>query len=184
MAGIAADTTTKLQSDTDSSAVRHTRWCTGVGSRHAGLVTLSAEDRLDITELLVRYAEIIDEREFSRAGEVFTDDASYDVSDFGMGIVHGHSAIAELWRGSDSHPLAHHVTNVEILDDEAAADEAGESAPGECSTRVRSRIIGVGAGGRVGSASYHDVVVRSPAGWRIASRVVTLRTPDRIPPPT
>jgi len=172
-----------------------------LGMRHAGRVTLSASDRLDIAELLARYADVIDQREFSRVGEVFTPDARYDVSDFAMGVVHGAQAIAELWSASDSHPLAHHVTNIEISDhaedtadgddaDEGAADgdDVDGSAVGEGTAsgtaRVRSRIIGVGAGGRVGSASYDDVVVKTADGWRIAERVVTLRTPDRVPPPS
>ena len=43
---------------------------------------------------------------------------------------------------------------------------------------VLSKGIGVGAGGRVGSVTYRDVVVRVDGGWRLASRTVVLRRPD------
>ena len=147
-------------------------WRGRLWGRHAWAVTLSADDRLAIHELMARYANLIDSREFSRAGEVFADDARYDVSDFDMGVAVGAAAIAELLRGSQAHPLAHHVTNVEI-----STDRDGP-------VRVRSKVLGVGAGGRVGSADYRDTVVKAPQGWRIAERIVTLRTPDRIPPPS
>ncbi len=131
---------------------------------------LSADDRLAIAELMARYANMIDEREFSRVKEVFTIDARYDVSDFDMGVVVGSERIEQLWRDSDQHPLAHHVGNVEICEDPDAR------------VRVYSKVLGVGSSGRVGSGTYRDVVVKTEAGWRIAERVVQLRTPDRIPP--
>jgi len=50
--------------------------------------------------------------------------------------------------------------------------------------RVQSKVIGVGNKGRVGSGTYRDVVVKTPDGWRPASRTVTLRSPDTIPEPS
>lgn len=47
------------------------------------------EDRLAIRELLALYGYIIDERQFSRTGEIFTADARFDVTDFGKGVCHG-----------------------------------------------------------------------------------------------
>ena len=43
--------------------------------------------------------------------------------------------------------------------------------------RVLSKGIGVGRRGRVGSAVYRDVVVRTSAGWRLAARRAELRRP-------
>ena len=37
------------------------------------------------------------------------------------------------------------------------------------------RILALGKSGRVGTASYHDDVVKTPDGWRVQHRVVTLR---------
>lgn len=50
---------------------------------------IGVEDRLAIRELLALYGYIIDERQFSRTGEIFTADARYDVADFGKGVCHG-----------------------------------------------------------------------------------------------
>ena len=50
---------------------------------------ISVEDRLAIRELLALYSYIIDERQFSRTGEIFTADARFDVIDFGKGVCHG-----------------------------------------------------------------------------------------------
>jgi hypothetical protein len=50
---------------------------------------ISVEDRLAIRELLALYGYIIDERQLSRTGEIFTADARYDVTDFGKGVCHG-----------------------------------------------------------------------------------------------
>ena len=50
---------------------------------------ISVEDSLAIRELLALYGYIIDERQFSRTGEIFTADARYDVTDFGKGVCHG-----------------------------------------------------------------------------------------------
>lgn len=131
---------------------------------------LSLEDRLAIHELLARYGNIVDEREFSRTGEVFTTDARYDLTDLGLGAATGVAAIVAMWTESDSHPLAHHVTNIEITEDS------------DGTVRVYSKIVGVGYKGRVGSATYRDIVVPTPDGWRIAERLVSLRRPEAIPP--
>jgi len=130
---------------------------------------IDATDRLEIAELLNRYGNIIDDREFSRIGEVFTEDARYDVTDFGFGVLIGTAAIVDAWTRIPNHPLAHHVTNIEISD------------PGHETVRALSKIIGIGPKGRVGSATYRDVLLHTPDGWRISERVVTLRHAGNTP---
>jgi 3-phenylpropionate/cinnamic acid dioxygenase small subunit len=130
---------------------------------------LEPADLLAIHQLMAHYGNLIDERQFSRTAEVFTPDAVYDLADFGFGVARGVAAIVELWTTSTRHPLAHHVTNVVVSEDD------------DGTTRVHSKIVGVGNGGRVGSATYRDVVVRTPGGWRIAERIVTLRRPEAVP---
>lgn len=68
--------------------------------------------------------------------------------------------------GMRRHPVAHHATNIVVLEDP------------DGTVRVRSKGIGVGPGGRVGSVTYDDVAVRTGDGWRLASRRVVLRRPD------
>ena len=130
---------------------------------------LETADRIEIAELMARYGNLIDDRQFSRIGEVFVDDVVYDVSDFGMGVIRGASAIVEAWTITKHHPLAHHVTNVEVRQDP------------DGTVLVCSKILGVGRKGRCGSATYRDIVVRTTGGWRIAQRLVSLRTPESVP---
>jgi hypothetical protein len=128
---------------------------------------LDVGDRLAIHELLGLYGHLIDERRWDELHRVFTDDVVYDATDFGMPVTRSLDELVAEWTseaGMARHPLAHHATNVVV---EAADDEV----------RVRSKGLGVGAGGRVGSVTYDDVVVRTEAGWRLASRTARLRRP-------
>jgi hypothetical protein len=121
-------------------------------------------DILAIHQLLALYGHIIDEREWGRVGELFTAAAVYDMSEFGLGVVHGATAIRDLWSRPDAlHPLAHHATNIVVSEDP------------DGTVRVLSKGLGVGTDGRVGSVVYRDVVERTPQGWRFASRKGHLR---------
>jgi SnoaL-like domain len=121
---------------------------------------------LAIHELLGLYGHIIDAREWERVGELFTADCTYDMTQFGLGIVHGAQAVAALWAAPDAmHPLAHHATNIIV----------GEHPDG--AVRVLSKGLGVGPNGRVGSVTYRDIVVRTRDGWRFAARTGELRRP-------
>ncbi len=127
-------------------------------------MSLPAEDTLAIHELLALYGHIIDAREWQRVDELFTATARYDMREFGLGLVEGAAAIRELWSRPDAmHPLAHHATNIVVNTD------------ADGTVRVLSKGLGVGPNGRVGSVVYHDVVERTPAGWRFAARSAVLR---------
>jgi hypothetical protein len=130
---------------------------------------LSAPDRIELHELAARYGNAIDERDWVRLGSVFTSDCRYELANFGRldTVLVGRQALCDYMAHAATHPVAHHVTNVEVI--------AGES------TTMRSKIIGTLPGGYSGSADYRDVVVRTPDGWQIADRVVTLRRPTRPP---
>ncbi len=130
-------------------------------------MTLSTADELAIHTLMSLYGHVIDERDWSRLPDLFTDDVIYDMTDFNLGRLQGIAAVRQLWIDQeDQHPLAHHATNVVVT----------AEAPGVA--RVISKGIGVGRGGRVGSVVYRDVVRRGAAGWRIAERVGLLRRPS------
>lgn len=130
---------------------------------------LAPADQLAIHRLVDLYGYLIDNRIFSRIGEVFTDDVVYDVSDFGHGIQHGIDAVVAGWRTA-RHPLAHHAINVLI-------DERPDG-----SAAVITAAIGVGEKGRIGSVTYYDMAVRTPDGWRLSHRRAVLRRPESIPP--
>jgi hypothetical protein len=125
---------------------------------------LEPHDILAIHELLARYGHIIDEGEWQRVGELFTEATRYDMREFNLGIVHGAAAIGALWSDPQAaHPLAHHATNILVSEDP------------DGTVRVLSKGLGVGAQGRVGSVVYRDVVSKTAAGWRFLSRTAQLR---------
>lgn len=131
-------------------------------------MTLSADDRLAIYELLGRYGHLIDQRRWDDlVAEVFTEDLVFDATSFGEPVTTSAQELIERWSSDESiHPLAHHVTNIVITEDR------------DGTVRVQSKAIGVGRKGRVGSATYDDVVVKMPDGWRLRRRVAVLRRPD------
>lgn len=127
-------------------------------------MALTEQDRTDITDLVNLHGHHTDAGELDRMDELFTSDVTYDVDDFGLGSLHGTTAIraAALALGQ-ANPVGHHVTNIVItqLDDRSA--------------RVRSKGIGINADGTAGSVVYHDIVTRRPDGWRISYRKVIAR---------
>lgn len=121
-------------------------------------------DRLAIHELLGLYGHVIDERRWQDMDRVFTDDIEFDSSDFGTGVSTSLDELREKWSTDlTQHPVAHHATNIVITEDD------------DGTVRVLSKGLGVGRKGRVGSAVYRDVVVRTDAGWRLRTRQATLR---------
>jgi hypothetical protein len=99
-----------------------------------------------------------------RVDELFTADCTYDMTQFGLEVVHGATAVRGLWAAPDAmHPLAHHATNIIVSEDP------------DGTVRVLSKGLGVGPNGRVGSVVYRDIVTRAGGGWRFASRVGELR---------
>lgn len=131
-------------------------------------MTLNADDRLAIYELLGRYGHMIDQRRWDDlVTGVFTADLVFDATSFGHAVTTSSAELIEQWRSDLSmHPLAHHVTNIVITEDP------------DGTVRVLSKAIGVGRRGRVGSATYDDVVVKTPAGWRLSRRIAVLRRPE------
>jgi 3-phenylpropionate/cinnamic acid dioxygenase small subunit len=128
---------------------------------------LTTPDIIEIHHLLAEYGNIIDERDWDRVSELFTDDAEYDLSDFGSGVFRGAAAIRAFWEHSARHPLAHHVTNVVVR----------EGPDG--SVHAFSKIIAVGHRNKAGSATYRDELRKTEWGWRIARRVATPRRSEQ-----
>ncbi len=126
-------------------------------------MTLTTEDRLAIHELLALHGHLVDEGALDRLGEVFTDDVAYDLTPMGGAVLNGveEMRISALELG-DRNPVAHLVTNTVV------AEQDGE-------VTARSKFLGVRRDGTVGSGVYADVVRRTPNGWRIAHRRVSLR---------
>ena len=60
---------------------------------------LDVADTLAIHQLLALYGHLIDERQWSRLDEVFTDDLVFDATDFGLGVTHSLDELREAWTG-------------------------------------------------------------------------------------
>ena len=132
---------------------------------------LQPAEKLEIQEMAALYGILIDDRDFAGLSRIFTDDAVFVIRP-SRGRdevrVNGLDAIRKFMGGAN-HPLAHHVTNVVV-------------AGGPDDATMRSKVIATLPKARAGSADYRDRLRRTPRGWRIAERIVTLRTGDPPPP--
>jgi 3-phenylpropionate/cinnamic acid dioxygenase small subunit len=122
-------------------------------------------DRQDISDLLVRYATGIDQRDWPLFRTVFTDECELDYGE--IGIWRGIDAVAEFME--QSHATAghtmHRMSNQAIIVD-------GDKA--EARTYVDALILfGDNASGVNAIGSYDDEIVRTNEGWRIARRRFT-----------
>jgi 3-phenylpropionate/cinnamic acid dioxygenase small subunit len=112
-----------------------------------------------IHQLYGLYGHVMDDRDWARLPDLFTEDCVFDATALGVPLMEGHAAIAQTTESSPAAPLAHHVTNVFVT--EIAGDRA----------TVRAKALGTYSGGRAFSGDYEDTLVRTPAGWRIRSRL-------------
>jgi 3-phenylpropionate/cinnamic acid dioxygenase small subunit len=127
---------------------------------------LSLSDRLEIREVAALYGILIDDRDWPGLASVFTDDAVFIIAgrhERPEVRVESLEALREFMTGAN-HPKAHHVTNVVV-----------QPAPGEGEATMRSKVIAVLPKASAGTADYRDRLRRTPAGWRIYERVVTIR---------
>ena len=123
-------------------------------------------DRLELLELPGRYGDAIDDRDWDGLARIFTADATFDLTDLGVPMLVGLPAIQRFMDKDAQHPRTHLMTNIYV----------NETPTG---VQQRFRIVAMREGGKVGSASYYDDVVKTPDGWRVKDRVVTLRRRPR-----
>ncbi|MFV8161526.1 nuclear transport factor 2 family protein [Mycobacterium sp. 134] len=123
------------------------------------------EDRLDIVDVLVRYATGIDRRDWPLFRTVFTDDC---VLDYGqIGAWNGVDAVTEFM--DQSHAMAGHTMH--RLSNHAIAVD-GDAATAR--TYIDGLIMAQDNNSGVNAVGfYDDELVRTADGWRIARRVFT-----------
>jgi len=131
-------------------------------------VTLSADDRIELHELVARYGSVVDDCDLDALGTVYTDDAELVlVTASGREVrKHGLGEIGEFLAASNSNN-AHILTNITTAVEDAGADE-------QVVLRYR---MGAPKGADLFSIDYRDVVVRTDAGWRIAHHTILMRAP-------
>jgi 3-phenylpropionate/cinnamic acid dioxygenase small subunit len=128
---------------------------------------VDALDLIEIHQLLGRYGHIVDAQEWDRFDELFTADAVLDYTGVrAPEVLHGLAAIQHYFRAAN-HPSAHHVVNIVVTEqDDEVRVHSKFFAPYTRPTHDATRWYG---------GDYHDVVVRTPAGWRITRRTCTAR---------
>ena len=125
-------------------------------------------DRLEIEDLVYRYAELIDAKDFDRLrDEVFCADAFVDYSVFGGSKGDLETTIAFLHKAMKIFPNTQHLnTNVQIRLD-------GDRATGRvmCLNPQEMKIPGQGEHIFMCGLWYVDEYRRTDRGWRIARRI-------------
>jgi SnoaL-like domain len=119
---------------------------------------LDPTDRLGVLECLARYGRLIDARDWPALADVFTPDATFDLTEIGGAVLSGLDQIRDYMAHRARHPVAHHVTNAHI-----------ENADGSC-VRTTCMLIAVQGDGSVASGLYADEFVRSGHALRIRRR--------------
>ena len=125
-------------------------------------------DRLEIDDLLVRYATVIDGRRWDQLGTVFSDDALLDYRS--AGGIRGPFPEVTAWLASvlplftwTQHLVVNRAVDLEPGADAAASRSSFHNANGAVVDGEPWLFV-------VGGA-YHDRLERTPAGWRIVHRV-------------
>jgi len=124
-------------------------------------------DQNEIQQLLRRYTEMVDKRDWKRMDQIFSTDGSLDYTSSGGVAGDYRSTLDWLARALEPWPLnLHYITNFDI---EIEAHQARSScyfwAPMGRKEPDGSQILTTNAG------YYHDQLIRTEAGWRIADRV-------------
>lgn len=123
-----------------------------------------ATDRVEIADLIVRYALHFDRQEGAGFASIFTEDGVLVRPD--GSTVEGREALAAM---ADGAPPMQHFPSPPAIDFE------GEGA------RARSRVIALRADGSslhmVTAGEYDDELVRGAEGWRIRRRTINAWLP-------
>lgn len=116
-------------------------------------------DKLEIHELLARYARGVDDRDWELYRSVFTDDATIDYSSAGAIAGSRDEVVAWFEQNFGVIPWTqHYITNVEIdLDGDAARVRAMFYNPMQLPGMAEPSFCG---------GFYHHELVRTPDGWK------------------
>ena len=124
-------------------------------------------DRIEIEELMYRYAEMVDQRDWKQMDRVFALEATIDYTSTGGRVGPFRETLAWLDRALESWPInLHVVTNLIIeLDGDTARTRCYFHAPMARETEEGPQYVITNAG------RYEDRLVRTNTGWRIVERV-------------
>lgn len=133
----------------------------------APLSLLEVSDRIEINDLLIRYTDAIDKKDYELLDSCFTPDARLDYTSAG-GIAGDYPKVrAWLEKALAPFPMTvHYVTNsvVDLDGDAATARTAVLNPMGFQGPDGVMHTFTVGA-------YYNDRLIRSSEGWRISERI-------------
>ncbi len=129
-------------------------------------MTIDIADRLELHELPGRYGDAIDDRNWDRLRDIFTDDAVFDLTGVGARRLEGIDDIVHFMNIEAAHPKTHMMTNIYV-------DEHEETVT------MNFRIVALLGKGLVGTASYYDRVVKTDHGWRVQHRECMIHRRDK-----
>ena len=129
-------------------------------------MTIDIADRLELHELPGRYGDAIDDRNWDRLRDIFTDDAVFDLTGVGARRLEGIDDIVHFMNIEAAHPKTHMMTNIYV-------DEHEETVT------MNFRIVALLGKGLVGTASYYDRVVKTDRGWRVQHRECMIHRRDK-----
>jgi len=119
----------------------------------------TVHDKIEIKELLYRYARGCDSKDWKLLTSVFTPDAHLDYSSAGFGAGSRDEVVGMLEQALSTLPMSQHfITNIEIeLDGDRADVRAMFYNPMQLPGMAEMSYCG---------GSYHHNVVRTPEGWK------------------
>ena len=122
-------------------------------------------DRLEIQDLIARYSHAIDDRDWDALDRVFIPDAVIDYSELGGSKADLASTKVFLAQAMPAFPAFQHLSATTRLDIEGDRAKARTILfnPMVMMHEGEERVFFIGLW-------YWDELVRTPAGWRIASR--------------
>lgn len=124
-------------------------------------MTLTAEDINAIHTVLSTYGHIVDDHDWERGHEVFAEDFVFDRSAFGLPDLHGLEDIVATFLGRNMY--AHFTGNVTLAEQD------------DGTVRAHSKFIGFPNEAPPVTGDYHDILVKTDAGWRLQRRSADVR---------
>jgi len=126
-------------------------------------------DKLEIRELLFKYALMADKSRWEMQDSIFTPDATIDYTSVGKGGRLGPSREMLVWLSEalkHSHIRYHYICNEIIsVDGDTATCICIFSSPMDLNEPGEPKLLMTNTG------YYHDKLVRTPKGWRISERI-------------
>ena len=118
---------------------------------------ITAADIVELQQLTSLYCHLIDRGETESFDRIYTEDATWDLSAIGAGVIEGLPAIREFVK-SAANPIAHHLDCVYV------AEVDGKVV-------VRSKVMMYASLGNVRAGiELINVVTRTDNGWRVKHR--------------